>query len=83
MDVPALLVEVTRVQEAAAIAEATHVAVVLATETSAQEATMVRDSAALHVKDAKDQAALSERVALERVREGSREHHIISLCLRG
>jgi hypothetical protein len=35
MDMPALLVEVTRVQEAAAIAEATHVAVVLATETSA------------------------------------------------
>jgi hypothetical protein len=55
------------VREAATVAEATHVAVVLATETSAQEATMTQDSAAIHVKDAENQAALKERVAWERV----------------
>jgi hypothetical protein len=41
--------------------------VVLATETSAQEATVMRDSATLHVKDAEDQGALAEREAQERM----------------
>jgi hypothetical protein len=41
--------------------------VVLATETSAQDATVMRDSATLHVKDAEDQGALAEREAQERM----------------
>jgi hypothetical protein len=35
-------------------------------EASAQEATATRDSAAIHIKDAEDQAALVEREARER-----------------
>jgi hypothetical protein len=64
---PALLAKVTRMHGAAAAIEAARVMIVLAVETSAQQATMVWDSAALHVKDAKDWATLTEREALERV----------------
>jgi hypothetical protein len=42
-----------------AIIEATRVMTVIAAETSAQEATTVRDSTALHVKDVVDRAALA------------------------
>jgi hypothetical protein len=66
-DVPVLLVEVTRAREAAAAVEAARVTTVLAAETSAQEAAVVRVSAALHVKDAKDPTNVTEREALERV----------------
>jgi hypothetical protein len=41
--------------------------VVLATETSAREATTTRGSAFLFVKDAEDRPALAEREALEQV----------------
>jgi hypothetical protein len=41
--------------------------VVLATETSAQDSTVMWDSATLHVKDAEDQGALAEREAQERM----------------
>jgi hypothetical protein len=64
---PALLAKVTRMHGAAAAIEAARVMIVLAVETSAQQATMVWDSTALHVKDAKDWATLTEREALERV----------------
>jgi hypothetical protein len=57
-------VEVTQVQEAAVVAEATRIAAVLAIETFAQEADVVQDSTALRIKDAEDQAALSETIAL-------------------
>jgi hypothetical protein len=53
MDVSALLTEVTRAWEATTTAEAARVTTVLAAETSAQEATAARDSAALCVMDAK------------------------------
>jgi hypothetical protein len=66
-NMPALLAKVTRMHGAAAAIEAARVMIVLAVETSAQQATMVWDSAALHVKDAKDWATLTEREALERV----------------
>jgi hypothetical protein len=62
-----LLAEVTQAWEVAAAAEATRIAVVIAVETSAQEATVAWDSTTLRVKDAKDEAALAEREALERV----------------
>jgi hypothetical protein len=39
--------------------DATRVAVVLATETSMQEAIVARDSNTIHIKDAEDQAALT------------------------
>jgi hypothetical protein len=51
---PALLVEGTREREAAATAEAAHVMVVLAIETSTHEATVVWGGATLRVKDAED-----------------------------
>jgi hypothetical protein len=41
--------------------EVTHAVVVLAAETSAQEATVAQDSVNLHIKDAEDRAALAER----------------------
>jgi hypothetical protein len=63
-DVPAQLAEVTRVQEAAAAAEATHVVAMLATETSTREAAAAWDSTALCAKDVNDQATLAEREAL-------------------
>jgi hypothetical protein len=66
-DALALLVDVARVREVAATAEASRVTMVLAVETSAQEAIAEWDSIALHVKDAEDQAALEEREAWERV----------------
>jgi class 3 adenylate cyclase len=66
-DVPMLVVEVTRVLEAAADAEVARVMAMLAAKTSAQEATVARDNAALCVKDVEDWTALVERVALERV----------------
>jgi hypothetical protein len=57
-DVPTLLAEVTREWEAAAAAEATRTAVVLAAKTLDQEAAAARDNATLCVKDAEDRAAL-------------------------
>jgi hypothetical protein len=39
----------------------------LATETSAQDVAMARDSTDLRIKGAKDRVALAEREALERV----------------
>jgi hypothetical protein len=42
---------VTRAWEAAAGVETARVALVLATETSAQEAAMVQDSTTIHAKD--------------------------------
>jgi hypothetical protein len=65
--VPTLLAEVTRAWEATATVEATHIAVVLATQTSTQEATVTWDSATLRVNDVEDQASLTEREALETV----------------
>jgi hypothetical protein len=53
-----LRAEVTQAREAAAAAEATCVAMVLAAETSSQEAAATRDSTMARVKDAEDQAAL-------------------------
>jgi hypothetical protein len=50
--VPALLAEVTQAWEATTIAEAAHIAVMLAVETFAREASVVRNSTALRVKDA-------------------------------
>jgi hypothetical protein len=47
--------------------EAAHAAAVLASRTSTQEATTTWDSANLRIKDAKDQDALTEGEALERV----------------
>jgi hypothetical protein len=58
---------VTQAVEAAAAAEAAHVLVVLSTKASAQVATTIQDSAALHVKDEEDRATLAEREAWERV----------------
>jgi hypothetical protein len=61
-DVPALLAEETRAQEV------TRVMAMLVVETSTREAATTRDSAALHGKDAEDQATLGGgREALERV----------------
>jgi hypothetical protein len=65
--VPMLLAEVTRAREAAATVEASHVAAVLVTETSAWEATMAWESIIAHVKDVEDRATLAKRVAQERV----------------
>jgi hypothetical protein len=62
-----LLAEVTQAWEVAAAAEATRIVVIIAVETSAQEAIVAWDSTTLRVKDAKDEAALVEREALERV----------------
>jgi hypothetical protein len=58
---------VTRAREAAATMEATHVTAVLVVETSAPEAAASSVSAAIHVKDAEDRAALAEREAQEAV----------------
>jgi hypothetical protein len=52
VDVPVLLIEVTQAREASAATEAACIMVVLAAETSTQEATAAWDSAALRVKDA-------------------------------
>jgi hypothetical protein len=65
--VPALLAEVTQVQEAIAAMEAAHVAVVLATEASTREAAAVWDSAALRVEEVEGWATLAEREVLQRV----------------
>jgi hypothetical protein len=62
---PTLLMEVTWARDTATTVESTRVTVVLATETFAQEAVMVRDSAALRVKDVENWAALAKRVTLE------------------
>jgi hypothetical protein len=50
-DMPTLLVEVTRVWEAAATVKAACVTAMLAAETSTQVAIVAWDSAAFHVKD--------------------------------
>jgi hypothetical protein len=62
---PTLLMEATWARDTATTVESTRVTVVLATETFAQEAVMVRDSAALRVKDVENWATLEKRVALE------------------
>jgi hypothetical protein len=74
VDVPTLLAEVIRVQEVATATEVARVAVMLAVETSAREATTARDSAALHVKDVEDRATLVERESLERVSRAEAEN---------
>jgi hypothetical protein len=56
-----LQLEVTWAWETATAVVATHVVVILAEETSAQEAIALRDSTAIHVKDVEDWAALTER----------------------
>jgi hypothetical protein len=61
MNVPELLADVTREREAAATAEATRVAMVLAVETSARESAVACYSTTILVKDAKDRA--QERVS--------------------
>jgi flagellar basal body-associated protein FliL len=65
--VSALLAEVARAQEAAAVAKATRATAPLTTETSTLEDVVTWDSIALRVRDEEDQAALAEREALERV----------------
>jgi hypothetical protein len=75
--VPTLLAEVTRGREAATAAKATRIVVVLAAETSTQEATVMWDSTALHVKDAEDWATLVEREALERVSRVEAENAVV------
>jgi hypothetical protein len=55
------------VREAATATEAARVMMMLAVETSAQEAAAMGDSAVVHVKDLEDWAALVERVAQKRV----------------
>jgi hypothetical protein len=65
--VPALLAEVTQVQEATAAMEAARVAVVLATEASTREAAAVWDSTALRVEEVEGWATLAEREVLQRV----------------
>jgi hypothetical protein len=65
MGMLALQAGLTRAREAAATAEATHVMVVLAMKTSAQEATMAWDSTTVDIRDAEDQSTLSEREARE------------------
>jgi hypothetical protein len=75
--VPVLQAEVTQSWEAVATVKATHVVVVLAVETSAQEATVVRDSTALHVRDAEDRATPEEREALERVSRMEAENTVV------
>jgi hypothetical protein len=67
MDVLVLQAEVTQAGEAALALADAHFTVVLAVETSAQEAAAAWDSAAIHIKDAKDRATLAEREARERV----------------
>jgi hypothetical protein len=62
----ALQVELTEAREVATVAEAAEVAVVHVAETSAQEAAAVKESAAIHGRDAKDRATLAEREAQER-----------------
>jgi hypothetical protein len=54
-------------REATTATEAARVAAMLAIETSARAAAVMRDSATLRAKDVNDRAALVERVALERV----------------
>jgi hypothetical protein len=68
-----LQVEVTLEQEAVAAVEASRAVVVLAAETSAQEAAAAWGSAVILVKDVEDRAALVEREARERVLGGEAE----------
>jgi hypothetical protein len=64
VDVPMLLAEVTLARERATAMEAARVAAMLAIETSTYEVATVRNSTALHVKDAEDRAALAGTEAL-------------------
>jgi hypothetical protein len=64
---PVFQAEVTWAWEAVTVMEATHATVVLAVETSAQEAAVARDSAVILIKDVGDRAALAEKEARERV----------------
>jgi hypothetical protein len=65
MGMLALQEGLTRAREAAATAEASHVVVVLAMKTSAQEATVAWGSTTVDVRDAEDRSTLSEREARE------------------
>jgi hypothetical protein len=65
--VPALLAEVTQVQETAIAVEAACATTMLTAEISAREDVVVRDSATFRVKNAEDWAALAVREALQRV----------------
>jgi hypothetical protein len=53
------------VRGAVATAEADHATTLLATETSAWEAAMTWNDPTLRIKDAKDQATLAEREAVD------------------
>jgi hypothetical protein len=66
-DVPTMQADVTQARDAAAAAEATHVMVVLAAETSAHEAATTWDSTSICIKDVEDRSTLVEREARKRV----------------
>jgi hypothetical protein len=59
--------EVIQAREAAVTTVAACATVIRATEASAQEVTVVRESAVTFVKEVEDRAALTEREARERV----------------
>jgi hypothetical protein len=69
--------EVASMQEAIAVAEATHAVIVLAARTSAPEAAAAWDSATLRIEDAKDRAILTEGEALERVSRAESENSAV------
>jgi hypothetical protein len=62
--------------------EASRVTVVLATETSAQEAAVAQDSTAINARDAEDRNALVEREAHERVSRVEAENTVALACAR-
>jgi hypothetical protein len=76
-----LRAEVTRVWEATAAMEASRVAVVLATETSAQESVVAQDSTVINARDAEDRNALVEREAHERVSRVEAENTAALACV--
>jgi hypothetical protein len=82
MGMLALQEGLTRAREAAATAEASHVVVVLAMKTSAQEATAAWDSTTVDVRDAKDRSTLSEREAREMGESGGGERRDASIFSR-
>jgi predicted DNA-binding protein len=66
----------------AAAVEATCITMVHAAATAVQEATAVRESVDLRVKDVEDQAALAEREALERVSRVEAENAVALVSAR-
>jgi hypothetical protein len=82
MDVPTLLVEVTRAQEAAIAVEAAHATAMLAAETSIWDAAVAWDSATFRDKDAEDWATLVEREAPERMLRAEVENTVVLASTR-